>query len=65
METVGNQAYTQNQLNYDGCPCHQKAEIEAEKMIAVNVNLELVHVEQFHNGRKDKNQSEKHFQCNG
>ena len=65
MQGIGNQPDAKNQLNDDGYPGHQKAEIQAEEMVTVNVNLELVHIENLQYGRRNKDQSKKDFQRDG
>lgn len=50
MEAIGYQPDAKNQFKDDGSPGHQKREIEGEEVIAVNINLELVHIENFQHG---------------
>jgi len=45
MQTMGNQADAQDKLNDDGQTRHHERSVEAKKMVTVDVNLELVHVE--------------------
>ena len=62
MQGIGNQSNAKNQLKDDGCTRHQKREIEAEEMVAVDVNLELIHVEQFQNRRHDEHKAQQDLQ---
>ena len=65
MQGIGNQSDTKNQLNNDGHTCHQKREVEAEEMVAVDINLELVHIDNLQDGRSDKDKSEQDFHEDG
>ena len=62
MKIIRNQADTQNQLEDDGQSSHQKREIETEKMITVNVNLELVHIENLEDSRDDEHEAQQDLQ---
>ena len=62
MQCMGNQADTQNQFEDDGQSSHQKREIETEKMITVNVNLELVHIENLEDSRDDEHKAQQDLQ---
>lgn len=63
MQGMGNQSDTQDQLKDDGETGRQKREVETKEMIAVNVNLESVHVDNLQDGRHDEHQTQQDLQC--
>ena len=62
MQGMRNQAYAKHQLKDDGQTGDDEREIKAEKMITVDVNLELVHVDDLKNGRHDKHKAQQDLQ---
>lgn len=62
MKIIRNQADTQNQFENDGKSSHQKREVETEEMIAVDVNLELVHIENFEDSRDNEHEAQQNLQ---
>ncbi len=65
MQGIGNQSNAKNQLKDDGCTRHQKREIEAKKMVAVDINLEPIHVDYLQYCRSDEDEAQQDFQQNG
>ena len=57
-----NQANSQDQLKNDGKACNNEGKIQAEKMVAIDVNLEAIHVDNLQDSRHDKYKSQKDFQ---
>ena len=58
MHRIGNQSDAQHKFKDDGRASHQERDIEAEEMIAVDINLELVHIDNLQHSGCDKDQSE-------
>ena len=57
-----NQAYSQDQLKDDGQTGNNKRSVKAEEMIAVDVNLEAIHVDDLQDSRHDENEAQKDLQ---
>ena len=63
MQTIGDQHNAKHQLKNDGQSRNNERKIETEKMIAVNVNLELVHVQNLEDSRDDEHKAQQDLQC--
>ena len=61
MQSIGNQPNAKNQFHDNGQTGNNEREIEAEEMIAVNVNLELVHIENLKDSRDDENKAQEYL----
>lgn len=62
MQGMRNQAYAKHQLKDDGQTGDDEREVKAEKMIAVDVKLEPIHVEQLQHRRHDEHQAQEDLQ---
>ena len=57
-----NQANSQDQLKNDGKACNNEGKTQAKEMVAVDVNLELVHVEDLQEGRGNEHKAQQDLQ---
>ena len=59
---MGNQSDAQHQFKDDGQTGYDEREVKAKEMVTVYVNLELVHVDNLHDGRHDEHKAQQDLQ---
>lgn len=61
MQSMGNQADAQDQFKDDGQSCNDERKVETEKMVAIDVNLEAIHVDNLQDSRHNEHKAQQNL----